>query len=243
MTKMAPEQIYNSLGQLWASFPDLNERPLPQATKEWLGRAYAIVAASGEIFEAAELKTAMNQLFMSGDRILAYDKKIESILLRILYVAELRLPTNATGAFIPVGSAYDAVLALGKILSKAQKDVLIIDPYMDNKTLDQYAILAPEKVSIRLLADAKDVKADLKPTVTAWQKQYDQVRPLEARLAESKSLHDRIIFVDKTAAWTLTQSLNAFAARSPATILPSDHTTAQLKIAAYEAIWNQSKMI
>ncbi|BAM92882.1 hypothetical protein S58_69160 [Bradyrhizobium oligotrophicum S58] len=38
-------------------------------------------------------------------------------------------------------------------------------------------------------------------------------------------------------AWTLTQSLKDFAARSPATIVKVDAETAALKVSAYGAIW------
>jgi hypothetical protein len=43
--------------------------------------------------------------------------------------------------------------------------------------------------------------------------------------------------VDGTQAWVLTQSLNAFATRAPASIVRVDDETAALKIAAYEDMW------
>jgi fructose-specific component phosphotransferase system IIB-like protein len=43
-------------------------------------------------------------------------------------------------------------------------------------------------------------------------------------------------------AYTLTQSLNAFAKRSPAEIIKADDT-ANLKIAAYEDIWGNSTVL
>jgi hypothetical protein len=70
----------------------------------------------------------------------------------------------------------------------------------------------------------------LKPSLCA-------TRPLEIRLAPARSLHDRLIIVDGAQAWTLTQSLKDFAARSPATIVKVDGETAGLKICAYDAIW------
>jgi hypothetical protein len=92
-------------------------------------------------------------------------------------------------------------------------------------------------VSIRLLADRQSHKATLRPAQTHWNSQYGQGRPLEVRLAPSRTLHDRAVLVDSTAAWTLTQSLNAFATRSPAMIVRVDDETAALKISAYEAMW------
>jgi hypothetical protein len=61
-------------------------------------------------------------------------------------------------------------------------------------------------------------------------------------LAPAKALHDRAIFIDKTTAWTLTQSLKDFAKRSPAEIVRADDVAA-LKIDAYENIWAKAKIV
>ena len=60
----------------------------------------------------------------------------------------------AQGAFIPAGNAFDALAALSKVLRLAATDLLIVDPYMDEKTLIDYVRLANAGVTIRLLADA-----------------------------------------------------------------------------------------
>jgi len=57
----------------------------------------------------------------------------------------------------------------------------------------------------------------------------------------SPNLHDRLIVVDGKIVWTLTQSLNAFAARSPASLVRVDPETAALKVAAYEQLWKNAK--
>jgi hypothetical protein len=53
-------------------------------------------------------------------------------------------------------------------------------------------------------------------------------------------LHDRLIIVDGAQVWVLTQSLNAFVVRSPATIVRVDGETAALKIKAKD-IWDKAK--
>jgi len=45
------------------------------------------------------------------------------------------------------------------------------------------------------------------------------------------------VLVDDTDAYVLTQSFNALAARSPASIVKSDSETAALKIDSYKALW------
>jgi hypothetical protein len=156
---------------------------------------------------------------------------------RALGKAELMAPAASQGTFIPVGESFSAVAAVSKVMTTARQSVLIVDPYADAKALTDFAVLASEGVLIRILSDAGTVKPSLKPAAESWAKQYDGTRPLEVRLAAARSLHDRIITVDDAQAWTLTQSLKDFAARSPATIVKVDAETAGLKIGAYAAIW------
>ena len=156
---------------------------------------------------------------------------------RALAVAEMRAPVSAQGAFIAAGNSFDAFAAVGKVLATATGDILIIDPYLDEKALTDFAPLAHEGVSIRLLADESAYKPTLLPASRRWATQYGTTRPLDVRLATARTLHDRVIVADATSVWVLTQSLNAFAARSPASIIRVEQETAALKIAAYDAIW------
>jgi hypothetical protein len=66
-------------------------------------------------------------------------------------------------------------------LGEAHSDALIVDPYMDDKALTVFALLAKEQVAIRLLSDAGHVKPSLKPAAQAWTAQYGAARPSEAR--------------------------------------------------------------
>jgi hypothetical protein len=159
---------------------------------------------------------------------------------RALAKAELKAPAAAQGSFIPAGNAFDALSAIGKILGRATRDVLIVDPYMDEKALTDFALLAPERVQIRLLSDLNSVKPTLHPAAARWVAQYGTSRPLEARLAPARTLHDRLIAIDGAVVWVLTQSLNAFATRSPASIVRVDDETAELKIPAYQAMWGSA---
>jgi hypothetical protein len=54
----------------------------------------------------------------------------------------LRLPSQ--GSFIAAGSTFDAFVAVGKALSEAKTNVLMVDPYADEKALTDYALLAPD---------------------------------------------------------------------------------------------------
>jgi hypothetical protein len=133
--------------------------------------------------------------------------------------------------------------AVGKVLGPAKKSALIIDPYMDEKALTDFGALTSEGVEMRLMSDGQTHRPTLKPASERWINQYGAKRPLEVRLAANRALHDRLIIIDAAVVWILTQSLNAFAARAPASIVKVDDETARLKIDAYETIWRNSPAI
>jgi hypothetical protein len=144
------------------------------------------------------------------------------------------------GAFVPAGNEFDAFTSIGNILKQAKTNILIVDPYLDEKVLIEFAPQVAEGVQIRLLSDSDGYKATLRPAVDRWVTQFKALRPLTARLAPPRSLHDRLILIDQQHTWVLTQSLKDFAVRSPASIVKSDSETAALKAVAYENIWNSA---
>jgi hypothetical protein len=121
-------------------------------------------------------------------------------------------------------------------LQSAKTDVLIVDPYLDETILTKFGGSIPDGASLRLLSDQTSVKASLPPAARTWASQHGAARSLAFRLPPPKVLHDRLAIIDKSVAWTLTQSFKDFAKRSPAEIVRADDTAA-LKIAAYETIW------
>jgi hypothetical protein len=197
------------------------------------------LATNEDVANLAELRTQVPWMSsVDWDTRVRAVRTIASILYRALAVAEIHAPVSVSGSFILAGNALDAMAAIGKVLQTAKRDVLIVDPYMDEKALTDFAPLAAEGIATRLLADQQLHKPTLDPAQKRWAMQYGAKRPLEVRLAAPKILHDRLIVVDEKDTWDLTQSMNAFAARSPASIVRNvDPEITQLKIAAFAAIW------
>ena len=219
--------------------------------RQWAARVIAIAKTAIEIVDASTIENQINELHNLaghyGDNYkklrVGYSTKIHDAALRVFYKLEISAPQSVQGAFIPAGNALDAMVAAGKVLGSATSNLLIVDPYMDEKALTDFAALAPEGVTIRLLADAKHHKATLKPASTRWAAQYGAKRPLEVRLTPDRTLHDRLVIVDGATVWVLTQSLNVFAARAPASIVRSDGDAASLKVAAYADLWTAATPI
>jgi hypothetical protein len=157
---------------------------------------------------------------------------------RVLARAEAKAPVSARGGFIPVGKPLDAMATVARLLGEATDDTLVVDPYAEASLLTDFLPATPQKVSVRVLSDERTHKPTLKPAAERWVEQFGVTRPLEVRVAPSRSLHDRLIFLDSKEVWVLGQSFNALAVRSPTSLLKADPELAKMKIDAYGQIWD-----
>jgi hypothetical protein len=111
---------------------------------------------------------------------------------------------------------------------------------MDDRALSDFLLMVPEGVPIRLLSDQFHLKPTLRPASERWQQQYAAERPLTVKITTPRALHDRLIIIDGGSVYISTQSLNALAVRSPASIMRADPEMAHLKIEAYQLLWNNA---
>ena len=177
LMRMDPQALYVQLGRLIETMPDLKAIQRPIETIQWLGRAHALVKAAGDAADIVRLKAEIDHLDSDIFRDSAADG-IVLVLYRALASAELSAPASDQGSFIPAGNAFGALAAVGKVLGAAKKDLLIVDPYMDETLLTDFALLAPEKLPLRLFADKQFVKASLAPAAARWVTQHGADRPL-----------------------------------------------------------------
>lgn len=234
---MSPEELYVSLGRVIEDQPDyenINE------LLRWAGRARALVDQISSL-DAAEI-SAVTSVRLHDDPWLVRNM-INAALYRALAVAEISAPVSSQGSFIPAGNALDAMASVGKVVQLASSRILVVDPYMDDKMLTDFVPLAKEGVQIDLLTDQATVKPTFSPALGRFKQQFGPARPIEARTANSRSLHDRLMIIDGIQVFTVTQSFNALASRSPASIVKVDPETASLKVAAYDALWSSATPI
>lgn len=240
---MEPDRLYHELGYLIAEMPDMNTTQWQTPNgQRWLGRAAALIEQGGNSADMAVFNVAVQNLHS----IRSYPDHVQSIiaiLYRTLARAELQASPSSRGTFIPVGEAFSAFAAIADILTDAQQSVFFVDPFADANLLTDFAVLVPEGIPTQVLADASSRKPALAPAVRTWVQQYGTARPLEARLAPARSLHDRLIIIDSRISWSLGQSFNALAARAPTSILRADQETAQLKIQAHTLSWDAATPI
>ena len=236
---MTPEALYLQLGHLVAEMPTFTH-PAPVEQLRWLGRAAALLE-QGDPINYGTFLAARDNLIGGGPGF--HGPQIGVCVYAALARAELAAPVSAQGAFIPAGATFDAFAAVGKVLGPAKFDILFVDPYADEKLLTDFAIQAPEGVSVRILAGRDFVKPTLRPAAERWSEQHGATRPLDVRLDAPRALHDRMIQVDHSTVFTVGQSFNALAARAPSSLVRADAETAQMKVDAYDEMWRAAAPI
>lgn len=238
---MDKHAAYHELRALAAQVPDFeigSDAELPDDAIRWLARLEALLEIAGLSDLASDVRVANGISALRGPFRAA--STYRRTIIRGLVRLELVLPAAERGTFIPAGNEFDFMAKLGSVLEEASNDILLIDPYMDQVTLTDFAPMASERVTIRLLADAQYVKSSLRPAVERWRTQYDAVRPLEARVAAGRTLHDRAVIIDGTTVWIVSQSFKDFAKRSHGTVSRLDPEAGQMKADAYGLLWAEA---
>lgn len=234
---ISPESLYLQLVQLVAEMPELGGRGVhPAETYRWLGRAAQLVNATGNLADSVGIANASESLG-NGQRG-NESQRINAIIFRALAFAEANSPAATRGGVVAVGETFTALQVIGKVLSEAKQDALIVDAYLDGKVFTDFAPLASIGVAVRLLSDSFYTKSDaLIPFASRWTQQYGGTRPLDVRMSVSRALHDRLIIIDGSLVYSVTQSLKDFAGRSPALVQRVDQDLAAMKIGHYAQVW------
>jgi hypothetical protein len=90
------------------------------------------MSESGELTDSMDFNVAVGLLSTETAGGLRHGAvSIQLILQRALARVELKIPASGQGAFILAGNVHDALVAISKVLQLASKDVLIVDPYLD----------------------------------------------------------------------------------------------------------------
>lgn len=215
---------------------DLND---PQVQR-WLGQAYAAVEESGDLVEAIQFRTRSDSL----DGVLRNQNAatIRGMLQRLLARLESKMPPALGAAFIGKGDLWLAFTRISDIFGQAASDLFVVDPYLSDSILREYAERLADGVTLRLLTTKNKHTTLLTVAAEKWRATH-QNRPLEVRIAAYATIHDRIIAVDKREVWVVTQSLKDLATNAPATVTRFDEDLTPRKLDAYELIWTQASVV
>jgi hypothetical protein len=239
--RLTPDALYYQLGSLVAEIPELASGPITPEIKQWILRAAVLVETAGDLADRIQMRVATENLEgMLRER---NAQTIWAIVQRTLAKAEREAPPQSQGAFIVANSAFDAFAAVRKVLTTARAEVLLVDPDADAKALTNCAVLAPDNVVVRLLADEANHKASLERATRRWTKQFGAERPLFVRLAAAGSVPDTLVLVDGATAWALGQPFGKLARLDHTTLVRMPADAAASLIAAYAARWEAARSL
>src|SRR5712672_665772 len=176
-----PEKLYFELGRLIAEMPELASGPITFEVQRWLASANALVKSSGSLTEALQLTVACENL--DGLLRARNAETIINILYRVFVKAEVNAPREVRGSVLLIGGNLDAYMAMRQLLATATYDALLVEPAAAGKILADYAILAPERVTVRLLADEAQYRPSLIGALQRWQQRLGDSRNLMVRVA------------------------------------------------------------
>lgn len=237
--KIGPDydRCYAILKQLISEAPNFFSQPkaLIETDQIWLAKLKSCLVEMHLLTEQSSLSANMSYLSEYPESSV---KNIKQVAFNALSIAEMKSDHAINGAFIAVGAAFDFHVVLNDILRGCKQDVFLIDPYMDSVVVSDVAPSCPEHVSIRFLSGDTTHRPSLKPAVDSWNKQYGS--RLQARIVEAKSLHDRLLIIDQTDVFLLTQSVKDFAKRAVGAVQKMELEAAGLKAGAYANLWSAS---
>ncbi len=190
--------------------------------QEMKGRDYRTVdATENELFQLTA-KLVMRS-FGSG----TYESSLKSCISEL----ELDLPdTGIKGVYEP-GEEYEFYRDVSNCLKLAQKEILVIDPYLNTGIFNEYASAIPRTVKFRLLS------ANIPSDVMTLAQKY--VSGGNFALRNSNSIHDRVLFADNRV-WVIGQSLKDAARKKPTYMVEHDEP---LMRGLYESIWQAAAVI
>jgi hypothetical protein len=238
MMQLTPERLYFDLGRLIADMPELASAPMTRELQSWLASANALVKSSGALAEALRLKVACENL--DGPLRDRNAETIASILHRAFVKAETNAPREVRGSVVMLEGDLQAYKAVRKLLGATNSDALLVDPDAGGKLLADFAILAPERATVRVLADEARYKPSLITGIHRWQQRFGSGRDLKVRLASANSLHERLVFLDDARAWVLGAPFSELAKRPHTALIRMRPEDEARKIAVYSEIWGEA---
>jgi hypothetical protein len=239
--QVTPERLYFDLGRLMADMPDLASAPMTRELQTWLASAHELVKASGALAEALRLNVACGNL--DGPLPDRNAEMIANIVHRAFVKAEANAPREVRGSVVMLEGDIQAYKAVHKLLATTNSDALLVDPDAAGKLLADYAILTPERVTVRILADEARYKPSLVTGAYRWQERFGGGRELKVRLASPSSLHERLVLLDDTRAWLLGAPFSELAKRPHTALVRMRPEDEARKIAVYSEVWEAAEPV
>ena len=132
-------------------------------------------------------------------------------------------------------SRFDFRIDIKEIFDKANKEIFIIDSWINEDLLEIYLKNIKRKIKIRVLS-GENPKGKIVKLINDFNNQYNSLQ-----IRESSKIHDRGVFTDNCEGWVMGQSIKDAAKEKP-TYLIKLQNPKQLET-IYKKIWNLSKKV
>jgi hypothetical protein len=230
--------ILLKLSELMESAPDLSSKPSSGASpqRQWVAEVGALInRISSE--KKINFNTAKSMLGHYWNH--AIDQ-VQGLALDV--IEELKLELELSGrsevgsAYAP-GDIYKFFADLKSIISGAQSEILIVDPYFDGDAFNNYVADVDSSINVRIFANKH--AQEVKTYIDKHQAQFSS----SIEIKKNKKLHDRLVITDRTDCWITGGSINHAGNKSPSYLIPVGSELAKDKLEIYEEIWNSSQEI
>lgn len=215
--------------------PDFGEKAImnpgsPQ--RQWLSRVGALLSRLGLDKQVQYRATYQTLIQYWKPAIVQIQGQVLDAIEELKLELELDGRSEIGNAYAP-GDVYRFFADLKSIISDAESDLLIIDPYFNGDAFDAYLSEAGASTNVRILADR--YSKDLKAYIDKHMAQYGS--SIEVR--RSKELHDRIVFIDGGVSWIMGGSIKD-AGKKATYLIPLATPITEAKYAIYSEIWERA---
>jgi phage regulator Rha-like protein len=175
-------------------------RKLPFAfTEQGVAMLSAVLRSETAVKVSLQIMDAfveMRKIMLNNAGLLQRVEKIETKLIendanfeRVFNALETKNSKPTQNIFFD-GQIYDAYSFIVELIEKAEKDIVLIDNYVDNTVLDMFS-KKKNAVEVRIITHSKSKL--LETDVQKFNQQYPNLR-----LEYSDKMHDRFLFIDNT---------------------------------------------
>lgn len=200
--------------------------------QKWIARAGALIdradAYTGTFFKtrASALQGNWNSNMLD----------MHQMLLNTIEKIKIDLEINGRdtiGQVYESGQAYDFFKDITSIISRASKEIFIIDPYFDTTAFGAYLEGIKPEIKVKVLCSR--YSKDLAACIRSFNLQTGSA----VEIRKSKELHDRVIFIDKSDCLVVGASIKD-GGKDPTFIVPLMPQLTTKKLEIYEGIWTQA---
>ena len=231
---MEPEEILARLKERLANVPDCGtDDDIRQEFLDWHAQVRTFLILANPRHELT-LNTQERYFAASLLRRGAV-QTIRTMITNEVQRLEVMLGPQIQPAYGP-GAQYDFYRSLKTLIQSAEREIFLIDPYLDRDAFDLYLGELDPAISARVLTYkyAESLKSVVK--ILATKHEGVEVR-------KSEALHDRIFFVDGEQCWIIGQSIKDAADKSPTYLAPLPSEVVAIKLEAYNDIWGEATPI